>query len=437
MAGRPGDEIVPPARPPHAGSAVKAYASSGVVRRTFFLYASQMSFVLLAMATSTLNARFLGRVAYGTLTFFASVTGFCSPLFRLGLFSSGHILLAREKDNTRERELVGVILVVALFLGIAFSGFMLVVSLFVDQVFRTDIGHLLRIFCPLLAVLPAETLLSSLSTGTGKTGPLAWFNVLPKTLYLIAALFVIFFSRLTIAIAILLGLSAIAVCVVTLSFTFRPKFSNLGDRFRSLWQMEKQYGIHVFWGGAVGQTTYSLDLLLVPYFAGTTNLGFYALGLAMMSPIPTLSRSLCQTLYKSFADEEKIPARVTRFNSAWLVLSSAGLVILGPFVVPALFGPSFSPIVPLLPPLAAAGFFQGMYQPLNFFLGVKAKGKWLRNLAVPTSVVNLVGNVVFIPIWGAMGAAVVTCLSRLVSYIGYEFYYRRYKRKQRDAQQTL
>ncbi len=397
------------------------------------LYASQLSFLLLAMATSAFNARFLGHIVYGTLTFFSSVPGFCAPLFRLGMFGSGRVLLAREKDPIRERELVGVILVVALVLGIAFSGFMFAVSLFVDQVFGTTIGHLLRIFCPLLAVLPSETLLSSLATGTGKTGRLAWFNVLPKTLYLIAAFLIVLFSRFTISTAILLGLSTVAVCIVTLGFTFKPRFTNLGQSFRALWQMEKQYGLHVFWASTVGQTTYSLDRLLVPYFAGTTSLGFYALGLAMISPIAGLSRSLCQTIYRSFADKESIPPRVLYLNFGWLAVSSAGLLILGPFVVPTVFGRAFTPIVPLLPPLVAAGFFQGLYQPLNFFLGVKAKGKWMRNLAVLASVFNLVGNVILIPIWGAMGAAIVTCLSRLVSWLGYAFYYKRYKEQQHHA----
>jgi len=73
-----------------------------------------------------------------------------------------------------------------------------------------------------------------------------------------------------------------------------------------------------------------------------------------------------------------------------------------------------------------AGFFQGMYQPYNFFLGAKGKGQWMRNMSIIMSIVNLIGNITLIPIWGAMGAAIASIFGTLSYYLACLWYYNKF-----------
>jgi len=184
-------------------------------------------------------------------------------------------------------------------------------------------------------------------------------------------------------------------------------------------------------GQIADQSTYKLDGIFISYFVNTTQLGFYSLANALTLPLAMLSQSLSTSLFKVFASKERIPKRVIQLNFLWLLVGAAGLILLGRFIVVLLFTDKFLPVAPLILPLTLAAFFQGMYQPYSMFFGARGKGKWKRNMSIVASLVNVAGNVMLVPAWGAWGAAVASFLSRATSHALHMQYYRKFLREDR------
>ena len=369
----------------------------------------------------------MGPKDYGILAFFGTITGFFVLFFRFGFFSAGGLLLAQEKEESKERELIGALILIGLGVGLSFSLFIFVSSFFVDQIFHTNIKYILRILSPLLIVLPFQLLIPQIGRGTNKITNLSWFNVIPKVLYVAGLLVLINLVHVSVTTLILLNLSATIIAVATIAYSFNPSFGNLEKNFRKIWAKTKEYGIHLYWGQIANQSTYKLDGIFITYFVDTTQLGFYSLANIITLPMAMLSQSLCTSLFKGFASKDRIPRRVLHLNFLWLLACVVGLALLGRFIVVLLFTDSFLPAVPLILPLAIAEFFRGMYQPYTF-LAAKGKGKWIKNVAFAEASFNVVGNLLLIYMYGAMGAAIASAIAKLVHFLGLRYYYVQYKK---------
>lgn len=396
-------------------------------KQTFILFGSEMLITGVGVITATLNTRILGPKGYGILAFFGTITGFTILFFRFGLFSSIGLLLAQERDKEKERELIGISILIGLLVGVSYSLFIFISSFFVDGIFKTNINHILRVFSPILLLLPFQMLIPQIGRGTNKIKHLAWFNTIPKSLYVIGVISILLLglTQIQVSTLILLNLITVIAGVIIISYAFKPLFFNLKKNLKKIWQKNKEYGIHLYWGQIADQSTYNLDGILISYFVNTTQLGFYSLAGAITKPMTMLSRSVSTSLFKGFTEKERIPKKVIYYNFLWLSLCVLGLVLSGKFIVIFFFTDKFLPVVPLILPLALAGFFQGMYQPYNMFLGAKGK-KQIGYPPILTAPINVFGNLLLIPILGAIGAGIASFISTMAAYIILFRYYNIY-----------
>src|SRR5207249_559960 len=104
------------------------------------------------------------------------------------------------------------------------------------------------------------------------------------------------------------------------------------------------------------------------YYVNTVQLGFYNLAGILISPSLLLSQSVATTMFRYMAASDKLARRLVWLNTLWLIASAVGIMSLGRYIVGILFGSRFAGMDHLVPPLALAAIFQGMYQPYNVFL---------------------------------------------------------------------
>lgn len=399
-------------------------------RQTSTLYLAQIIALFLGIFTGIINTRALGPVGYGILAFFFVITSFTVLFFRFGFFSAAGLLIAQAKEERKERELTGTSVIVALFIGISYSFFILFLSFFVDDIFHTNIGWILRYTSFLLIAMPLSMLIPQVGIGMNKIERLSLFNVIPTAIYLLGALMLLRIIEIEPFDFILLHIVASIIGILVVIYLFHPLFSNIRKNLKEIWKKTKEYGFQLYLGQIADQSTYKLDGIFITYFVNTTQLGFYSLAMTMTAPMVGLSRALSMSLFKGFVDMDRIPKKVIYYNFLWLAACVVGLVIFGKFIVVLLFTEKFLPVVPLILPLALAGFFQGMYQPYGMFLGAKEKGKWKRNISISQAIFNVIGNFFLIYYMGAMGAAVASAIATLIAYLGHIRYYYIYKKGQ-------
>lgn len=395
-------------------------------KQTSTLYFTQIIALLLGVFTGIINTRVLGPEGYGILAFFIAITSFTVLFFRFGFFSASGLLIAQAKDEKKERELIGASIIIALFVGASYSFFMLFLSFFVDSIFHTNIGWILRCTSFMLIALPFSMLIPQIGRGTNKIEQMSLFNVIPATVYLLGALMLLKLIQIEPFHFILLHIFATITGIFVVIYLFHPLFTNIKANLKEIWKKTKEYGFHLYLGQIAGQSTYQLDKIFITYFVNTTQLGFYSLAMAITAPMVGLSTSLSMSLFKGFVNTERIPKKVIYYNFLWLAACVAVLTIFGKFIVVLLFTEKFLPTVPLIFPLALASFFQGMYQPYNMFLGAKGKGKWMRNISISQAIFNILGNFFFIYYMGTMGAAIASAIATFIAYTGHKYYYHKY-----------
>ncbi len=147
---------------------IRPVVFSKIARKTLFLYSSQILVMLLGIVTVTLNTRILGPEKYGILSFFMTIVGFSLLFFRFGFFSSGGVLLAQEKKEEKEKEIIGSLTVIGFLIGLSFAIFIFFFSFLVDNIFNTKVKLIFQLFSPLLIVLPFQMLIIQIGRGTNK-----------------------------------------------------------------------------------------------------------------------------------------------------------------------------------------------------------------------------------------------------------------------------
>ena len=390
------------------------------------LYFTQLIGLLIGILTSSITTRSLGPDNYGTLTFYHTVTGFMLLFFRFGFASSGGLLIAQEKDDHEVKKLIGAMITIFILIGIVYSLFVFIFSFFVDGIFNTDIGNILKWSSIPILFYPFQFMINSVARGNNKIGMLSFYQIAPKIIYMAGILIFMALHKIGVISLIILTIGNTAIINLLVITIWKPSFKELRLNIRRLLLKNREYGIHLYLGQISDQSTYGLDGILISYFVNTTQLGFYNLANIVTSPMVSLSQSLSISLSKDFVNMDRIPRGVIYFNLLWLLAYITGVIILVKYVVILLFTEKFLPMVSLSMAWAFANFFKGLYQPYNMFLGMRGMGKELRNVSFIQALLNIIGNFVFIYLYGVWGAVVVSIFASALIYVVYILYYRKY-----------
>jgi O-antigen/teichoic acid export membrane protein len=394
-----------------------------LTKQTLVLFVSQIINLLLGITIDVINTRVLGKESFGTYSFIYAFVFQMVLFFDFGIFFSGSRLLAFAKNEQDERNLNGALLIITLFIGILFCLIIFISGYFVDYIFNTNVGRDLRSLSLLMIVFPFQALIPMICRGANMINKLALYNILPKIIYIILIFLFIKNFNYLISFALLSVSTVLATIIIIIQM--KPGFNNLGSQFASIKKESKEYGSKIYVGNIINNLSQYFDRLMISYFINTTTLGFYSIAIRMTNQIRVISSSLSVSAFKEFAGSNQISKSILKINVIMILGSAGFLLIINPFLIEILFGSQYSETSRIIPVLVLAMAFGGLTYPYNSFLHVKKQGSSLRNIAVISPLVNIVLNLIFIPVWGISGAAWALVCSLFVSYLLYLFYYKR------------
>jgi stage V sporulation protein B len=404
---------------------VKNLLAEKATRQTIALFLAQSANVLLGVAVTGLNARALTVEEYGALSFALVVIIFVAWFFDFGLFSAGSRIVALATEKTEERGIIGTLIVLSLGLGIGFSAVLLIVSLFIDSLFRSNIGLVLFALSPLVAVFPFQTMFVSTLRGTNEIGKLAAYTILPRLLYLGAIVVAMKLSALTLTVTLTLNIATLIAATIIIAVATRPIFQGWRANVGRILVETRQYGLHVYSGTIVDNLTFGSDKLLISYFLGTVAVGFYSVAQTLTMPISLMSRSLATSVFKDFTLYDRIPARLNLANFLWLLIAGAALLFLSEFLIEKIFTDKYLSALKVVPYLTASAIFTGLNQLYHSFLMAHRRGQYVRNMSIASSSLNVIGNVVLIYKLGVVGAALSAILTYALNYVMNLYYYQK------------
>jgi len=184
------------------------------------------------------------------------------------------------------------------------------------------------------------------------------------------------------------------------------------------------YSTPCYFANLVQTVNYRLGAFIVNWFCGAGTLGVYQLAATIsegFSIIPgTIASLLLPTVASNAASSREMALltfRVTRVvavavGAGWLLVSFGGY-----FLVPMVFGSAFRDSVPLLFVLLFSrvlGVYTGI---LAGYLAGLGKPALNMRISIVTALLNIVIQLVLVPRFGAMGAAVGTSIVALCSAV--------------------
>lgn len=211
-------------------------------------------------------------------------------------------------------------------------------------------------------------------------------------------------------------------------------FSQKADVPFSRWRFDKSYGRQLLkdaWPLLVSSFVVYIymetDIIIIKYLLGSEAVGFYAVAARITTICYLGGTIICNSLFPAILqaksrDEEMFRDRFTKLLRLLVLLSAAicAVVFIGaPFTIIWLFGESYAQAIPSLQVLILSIIF--------VYLGV-AGSQWyiahnmqkvLLTRTALGAAVNIILNVLLIPVYGILGAAVATLVAQVTaSFLG-------------------
>jgi len=167
-----------------------------------------------------------------------------------------------------------------------------------------------------------------------------------------------------------------------------------------------------------------IDNFLLKSLTTAANVGYYGLSYKVYSNLSSTASFLMNSIFPQMSASSD---KKTYFKKSLLILSVSGLILslvtyfFSSFIVQVLAGSNYSPSINILKILSFAIFFSFINHATGYTLiALGQQGRFLRFSLIALGI-NIVGNIVLIPVLGGIGAAVIT-LTTEVSMLAMSFY---------------
>lgn len=396
-----------------------------IFHNTGWVLAEKVSRALLSALVSAWVARYLGPDHFSTIAYALTIAAFLGPFSQLGLSSIVVRDLAREPDNSQE------ILGTTLFLR-AGAGLvcMLGAVLFLLAI-ETDFQ------IRLVGVLIAAQLLFQASDAIDY-----WFQSRLESRYGVRSRMVVSFAvaglkvvlillkmplwTFALAISLEFGLVALA-----LMMAYRRHHASASWRFSKVRALSLLIEGSSFMLSAIAITTYMrFDQFFIRHLVGSHALGLYAAVIPFSQVWQIIPLSVIASLVPVIAREadkgEAAYYRALRAMFLFLGLVSLaislGIAMFAGLAVWLFLGPAYQEAVPVLQVYAFTNISVALGLAWNVWVSTSGKGKLLLLNTVVGGIVSILANLILIPRFGIMGAAVAANLSFVTSALLMNFF---------------
>jgi O-antigen/teichoic acid export membrane protein len=383
---------------------------------------AQVSLIAVGFAIKHYQTNGLSPEDFGNYTFVSSFVAFCVIFFQFGYIPTLKLVLAQTGKDNESKEIIGLGFIITLILGLIFSQFVLMFSFFVDDIFDTHLGRVMLVLSPLFFSFMFIHFFNAIGIGSGKPKLGVLFELISRILFLSVIFYYFSSNNLTILNLVLYNCLSIIITLIVFYFLIKPNFNNLKASWARVKRGQKEFGKDYYLGSIANQSSFKLDDLMIAAWVNPIQLGFYSLARLLTSPIGMASTALNNALFKKYSTDDKISKTVLIINASIAILGVLIINFIASDVILLVFGTEYMDSANYILIFSLAFLFMALYQPFNF-LTAKGKGNVVRNTAYAEALINILGNLILIPLIGLMGALVTTLAARFTHFSMITYYY--------------
>ena len=393
----------------------------GLVGITNLIF-SLRGLILIPILTKTLGAD-----AYGVWSVIMVTISLLSPLALLGLTSAMIRFLAAEKDKRKIQEGFYSVISVVFFAGLILS---LIVFLLADSFAITILKDISA--APLIKIASVVILLQALDLASLEFfrafGRMKKYSGLMLLQTVAEVGFVAYFVLAGFGLlgaVVSLVISRGIVLLIGASYIFKeigfrlPKFYGLEDYLK--------FGLPLVPTAMLGWITSSSDRYLIGFFSSSQMVGIYSaaynIGAIIVffgAPLQIILFPTISKLYEEGKEQEMNTylAYSLKYFLLFTIPSLFGLCILSRQILLIMTRPEFVAQGSLVLPIVAVGaLFSGLYSAIFAWILIVAKRTRLIFILVSFSaLINLFLNILFIPVYGILAAAITTLIAYFILF---------------------
>ncbi len=391
-----------------------------VFKNASWLMLGKVMQMLLSLAVSVLTARYLGPQNYGLINYGASYVALFSSLCTLGINS---VIVKEFVDNPEQQgEAIGTTLLLratAAFLSIIT---IVAIVLVVDQNEPTTIVVVaicsLSLFFHIFEIFNYWFQSQYKSKVTAITTFAAYAAVsLYKLILLINGADVYWFAFST---------SLDYICVAVLLYcSYRknhgPRLSFSKAKAKELLSKSYHYILAGIMVSIYGQT----DKFMLKHMLDESSVGYYSISTVICGMWTFVLAAIIDAMVPRIAELHKENKEIFLKKNRQLyaiifyvsMAVSCFFMIFGKLVIKILYGDDFLPATEPLKVITWYTAFSYLGTARNIWMVCEDKQKYLKYIYISAAVLNVAMNLLFIPRWGTVGAAVASLITQIVTSI--------------------
>jgi len=369
--------------------------------------------IIITFATSILLARYLGPEGKGLMTALLVYPTLLVSLAELGIRQSATYLIGKKEYS--EQDIISQVL---LFLVTSSTIMVFIVAYLFTVLDNPDFTF----YMVLMAIfyIPVK-LVTSYSQGIflGRN-EINIFNItsrLQPTIDLaLIILFVVIFN-LSVVGAVL---ATFAASLVVALYAFRELVRISPIRLHFNWVISKKliskgivYAVALF----ILNLNYKVDIVLLERLGTASEIGQYSISVGIVELIWLLPSTLGVVIF-SHSSNAKDPIMFSKgmiklFRVTFIVSILCGLFLFfaSEYIIPLVYGEAFAPSVEMLQILLPGVILMTAFKVLNMDLAGKGKPQISLVAFTPAVTVNIILNILWIPLYGANGAALASTIT--------------------------
>jgi O-antigen/teichoic acid export membrane protein len=259
-------------------------------------------------------------------------------------------------------------------------------------------------------------LLLDLSQGLARWRPLASSRLAPPIASVVALTVLFALDKLTLSAAAIVFLATTAASILPL-LGIRRLVSNI--RFdRRTAKEGLRFGLPAWVASLAALGNVRLDQLVMIRLSSSRELGFYAVAVSLAGFSIILTASVRTAIFpRSARHDALLASRATRVTIAIVIAATAAAAGVTPFLLPALFGRSFDAAVAMTWILLGAGIPMAGTHVLGIVLTAWGHPKSAAGAEIMALAVTIPGLFLLIPLWGGIGAAIVSLAAYTTNFL--------------------
>ncbi len=390
------------------------------VKNAGWLIGGRVAQMLISLVVGVLTARYLGPSDYGLIGYAGAYTAFFMSFCTLGINS---VLVKEFIDNPeQEGTTIGTTLVLRAVSSLLSAIVIICIVLFMDAgetvtiavVALCSIGVVFHIFETFNFWFQAHL--------NSKITAIATFSA-----YCVTALYRVILmitGKNVILFAFASSVDYICIAVVLLFAYKKYGGKRLGFSFKKAKHLLSK-SHHFILSGLMVSIYGQTDKLMLKQMINDTEIGYYTTAVTVSNMWCFVLAAIIDSVYPSIMEANGKDEKLFKLRNRQLyaivfyisVIVSLGFTVLAPLIISILYGKEFMGAINPLRIITWYTAFSYLGGARNAWMVCRDKQTYLKYIYILAAISNVILNLIFIPLWGASGAAIASLISQVLTSV--------------------